>query len=156
MENSKRKITKIAREATRFTQKVLKNTELGLSEYETVHCIRHNPGISQDELAKKVNLDKSAIARQAKSLEAKGYIIRKANPKDARAKQLFATQKAETVKNNKVMVENLFYDWLYSSISEEEKEQFFNTLNKLYLKSKAERKTDFKNLTEVYNNFEKR
>ncbi|MEG2192351.1 MAG: MarR family transcriptional regulator [Oscillospiraceae bacterium] len=155
MENSKRKITKIAREVSRFTSLVLKNSELGASEYETVHCIRHNPGINQDLLAKKLNLDKSAVARQAQSLEKKGYITRKIDPKDGRAKQLFATEKAQSVKNSRVNVENLFYDWLFSELSQEEKEEFFPLLDRLYMKSKNERRINFENLVKEFEADEK-
>lgn len=154
MSNSKRKITKIAREAGRFSTLVLKNQELGASEYETVHCIRHNPGINQELLAKMVHLDKSAVARQAQSLEKKGYITRQCDPQDKRAKLLYPTQKAESVKNSRVNVENLFYDWLFDELNEEEKSVFFPLLDRLYTKSKAERKTDFKTLVSLYEEME--
>ena len=146
MDSTQRQITKIAREASRFTGKVLKDTGLGLSEYEFIHCIRHNPGISQEGVREKLGLDKAAVARRAANLEKKGYIIRQADPKDGRGKQLFATEKSDHVNNSKVSVEEFFYEWLLTGIEGAEKEIFLAVLDKIYWKSKKERREDFKNL----------
>ena len=146
MDNTKRQITKIAREALRFTGKVLKDTGLGLSEYEFIHCVRHNPGISQEGLREKLGLDKAAVARRAANLEAKGYIIRKPDPKDGRGKQLFATEKGDTVKNSKASVEAFFYEWLLEDVIGEERDIFLAVLDRIYWKSKNERRSEFENL----------
>lgn len=148
MDSTQRKITKIAREALRFTSKVLKDTGLGLSEYEFIHCIRHNPGISQEGLREKLGLDKAAVARRAANLEKKGFIVRKLNPNDGRVKQLFATEQANAVKNSKVSMEAFFYEWLLEEITGDEREIFLSVLDRIYWKSKNERRADFKNLIE--------
>lgn len=149
MDATQRKITKIAREATRFTGKVLKDTGLGLSEYEFIHCVRHNPGISQEGVREKLGLDKAAVARRAANLERKGFILRKPDPNDGRGKQLFATERANTVKNSKVVVEAFFYEWLMEEISGDEREIFLSVLDRIYWKSKNERRADFENLIEL-------
>ncbi len=149
MDITQRKITKIAREALRFTGKVLKDTGLGLSEYEFIHCIRHNPGISQEGVREKLGLDKAAVARRAANLEKKGFIIRKLDPNDGRGKQLFATEQANAVKNSKVAVEAFFYEWLMEEVTDDEKEIFLSVLDRIYWKSKNERRADFKNLIEL-------
>lgn len=149
MDATQRKITKIAREATRFTSKILKDTGLGLSEYEFIHCVRHNPGISQEGVREKLGLDKAAVARRAANLERKGFILRKPDPNDGRGKQLFATERANTVKNSKVVVEAFFYEWLMEEISGDEREIFLSVLDRIYWKSKNERRADFENLIEL-------
>lgn len=149
MDITQRKITKIAREALRFTGKVLKDTGLGLSEYEFIHCIRHNPGISQEGVREKLGLDKAAVARRAANLEKKGFIVRKLDPNDGRGKQLFATEQANAVKNSKVAVEAFFYEWLMEEVTDDEKEIFLSVLDRIYWKSKNERRADFKNLIEL-------
>jgi len=146
MDSTQRKITKIAREAMRFTSKVLKDSGLGLSEYEFIHCVRHNPGISQEGLREKLGLDKAAVARRAANLEKKGFIIRKPDPKDGRGKQLFATEQANEVKNSKVSVEAFFYEWLLEEITGEERDAFLSVLDRIYWKSKNERRVQFENL----------
>ena len=149
MDATQRKITKIASEATRFTSKILKDTGLGLSEYEFIHCVRHNPGISQEGVREKLGLDKAAVARRAANLERKGFILRKPDPNDGRGKQLFATEQANTVKNSKVVVEAFFYEWLMEEIIGDEREIFLSVLDRIYWKSKNERRADFENLIEL-------
>jgi len=146
MDNTNRQITKIAREASRFTGKVLKDTGLGMSEYEFIHCIRHNPGISQEGVREKLGLDKGAAARRAANLEKKGYILRKPDPHDGRGKQLFATEKSNTVQNSKVSVEAFFYEWLVADVTGEERQIFLTVLDRIYWKSKNECRADFENL----------
>ena len=149
MDSTKRQITKIAREAGRFTGKVLKDTGLGLSEYEFIHCIRHNPGIRQEGVREKLGLDKAAVARRAANLEKKGYIVRKADPGDGRSKLLFATEKSDKVNNSKVAVEEFFYEWLMEDITGPEKDLFISVLDRIYWKSKVERREGFRNLIEL-------
>ncbi|MFA7673488.1 MAG: MarR family transcriptional regulator [Clostridia bacterium] len=146
MDDTKRQITKIARECSRFTVKVLKDTGLGLSEYEFIHCIRHSPGISQEGLREKLGLDKAAVARRAANLEKKGYIIRKQDPIDGRKKQLFTTEKSDSVKNSKVSVEEFFYEWLMENVTGKDRDTFLAVLDKVYWRSKNERREDFRNL----------
>ncbi len=146
MDDTKRQITKIAREASRFTGKVLKDTGLGLSEYEFIHCIRHNPGISQEGLREKLGLDKAAVARRAANLEKKGYITRRTDPKDGRGKQLYVTVKSDSVNNSKVTVEEYFYEWLMADINGGERGIFLSVLDRIYWKSKNERREGFTNL----------
>ena len=146
MDDTKRQITKIARECSRFTGKVLKDTGLGLSEYEFIHCIRHNPGISQESVREKLGLDKAAVARRAANLEKKGYIIRKQDPDDGRRRRIFTTEKSNSVKNSKVSAEEFFYEWLMESITGKDKDIFLAVLDRIYWKSKNERREDFRNL----------
>ena len=76
-------------------------------------------------------MDKGAAARRAASLEAKGYLIRQANPKDGRSQLLFATEKAEGLRNSKAQVETTFYEWLLAELPEAEKAAFCKTLDTL-------------------------
>ena len=47
MDESGRKITKIAREAGKFTLKMMKEEGIGTAEFDFIHFIRHNPGVTQ-------------------------------------------------------------------------------------------------------------
>ena len=142
MDATKRQITKIAREASRFTGKVLRNTGIGLSEFEFIHCIRHNPGISQEGVRERLGLDKGAAARRAANLEKKGYLVRRPDPKDGRSKRLFATEKSNDINDSKVSVEEFFYEWLFSDVTGTEREVFLGVLDRIYWKSKNERRED--------------
>ena len=90
-----REITKIAREANKLVLRTLRADGIGSGEMDMIHLVRHNPGITQKEAGEKLNMDKGAVARRARSLEEKGYLVRKVNPDDARSQLLYATESAE-------------------------------------------------------------
>ncbi len=158
MDYSKRQITKIAREVNRFTVQTMKEEGIGTAEFDFIHLLRHHPGMTQAQIREELKIDKGAAARRAASLEAKGYLIRKENPSDARSQLLFATEKAESLRNSKASLECTFYDWLLSQLSEEEREGFCHILNELYLRSKQQSRSGFpdvKKLVERRENDEK-
>ena len=100
MDPTERKITKIAREAGKFTVQAMKEEGIGTAEFDFIHLVRHHPGITQTEVREQLKIDKGAAARRAASLEAKGYLIRKPNPWDGRSQLLYATEKAESLKHS--------------------------------------------------------
>ena len=149
MDITRRKITKIAREVGKFTVRTLRAEGIGTGEFDTLHAIRKNPGITQAGVCRITGLDKGAIARQTASLEAKGYLVRKENPADRRSQLLFATERAESLKNSKAQIEARFYEWLLEPLTEEDREKFARLLDVLYRRCKAESKSDFMNMREL-------
>lgn len=143
MDITKREMTKIAREVSKFTVRTLRAEGIGTAEFDVIHVIRHNPGITQAGVCKILGIDKGAVARQTVNLEAKGYLTREENPADGRSRLLYATEKAESLKNSKAHVEALFYEWLLEPLSETEKQEFSGLLDILYQRSKAESKAGF-------------
>ena len=93
-----------------------------------------------------LKIDKGAAAKRVASLEHKGYLIRKPNPEDGRSQLLYATEKAEELKNSKAQIETVFYEWLLEELPEEEKAAFCKTLDALYWRSKRERQAGFENV----------
>lgn len=147
MDLSQRQITKIAREAGKLTVRMMKETGIGTGEFDLIHAVRHNPGISQKEVCALLNMDKGAAARRAASLEGKGYLVRRQNPADSRSQMLYATEKAESLKRSKVSVETAFYEWLLDGLSPAEQETFTRLLHTLYARSKAESRSGFPHVT---------
>ena len=128
-DDTQRKITKIAREAAKFTVQTMKAEGIGTAEFDFIHLVRHKPGITQAEIRETLKIDKGAAARRAASLEAKGYLVRKPNPEDKRSQLLFATEKAEELKNSKASIEDAFYDWLIADLSEADRREFCRILD---------------------------
>lgn len=147
MDITKRQMTKIAREVNKLTVRTMKAEGIGSGEFDLIHIVRHNPGIFQKDICNMLNSDKGAIARRVARLEEKGYLLRKANPKDGRSQLLYATEKAEALKTSKTSVETVFYDWLLEELTDREKEEFSRVLEKLYLRSKTESRAGFPNVT---------
>ena len=67
MDDTGRKITKIAREVSKFTVQMMKEEGIGTAEFDFIHLIRHNPGITQAEVREQLKIDKGAAARRAAS-----------------------------------------------------------------------------------------
>lgn len=147
MDPSRRQITKIARNATHFTQSQTKGKGLGSSEYEVLHCIRKNPGICADEICQQMYREKSAVAHLVAGLERKGFVTRRPHPEDNRRRQIFATEKADSLKNSQAALEAFYYAWLLEDIPEEKKLVFLEVLDAMYRKSKSERKAGYEELS---------
>lgn len=146
MDATERKIMKIAREAEKFTVRALKEEGIGTAELDFIHAVRHNPGITQANVRKLLNLDKGAAARRVASLEAKGLLVQKQDAQDGRCRQLFATPAAEKLKKSKASVEMLFFEWLTEALTPEEAQAFSATLDRLYVRSKQESREGFPTL----------
>lgn len=148
MDITRRKLTKIAREVSKFTVRTLRAEGIGAGEFDVIHAIRKNPGITQAGICKITGLDKGAVARQTANLEAKGYLTRAENPADGRSKLLYATEKAEALKQSKAEIERTFYAWLTAPLSENEQAEFARILDILYQRCKAESKAGFPEMNE--------
>lgn len=105
---TERQMTKIAREVAKFTVQMMKADGIGTAEFDFIHLVRHNPGMTQADVRAALKIDKGAAARRAASLEAKGYLVRKPNPDDGRSQLLYATPKAEELKTPKLRLKLYF------------------------------------------------
>lgn len=146
MDITERKITKIAREAEKLVLLALREEGVGTAEIDLIHALRHNPGCTQAMLAEILHADKAAIARRTKNLEAKGFLVRKANPNDRRSQLLYPTSRAETLKSSKAEIEAAFYEYLTTALSAEEANTFAALLDKVYTASKTESRAGFPHL----------
>ena len=117
MDQTERKMTKIAREVGKFTVQTMKEEGIGTAEFDFIHLVRHNPGITQTEVREKLKID--------------------------------ATKKAEELKNSKAEIETIFYEWLLAELPEDERNRFCETLDKLYWRSKNERRVGFETVSKL-------
>lgn len=143
MDKTERQITKIAREVSKLTVQIMRTEGIGTAEFDFIHLVRHSPGITQAEVRDRLKIDKGAAARRAASLEAKGYLLRRENPADGRSQLLYATEKAEELKNSKASIEAIFYDWLLEELPDLDRQEFCRILNILYLRSKVQSRAGF-------------
>ena len=88
-----RDITEIARCGAQY--KADRLAPLGLKGCHASYLMEicAHPGISQDQLAKRICINKSNVARQAASLEEEGFLTRIPSPTDKRIMELHPTQK---------------------------------------------------------------
>ena len=130
-----RDITEIARCTTQYRTEML--APMGLkachASYLTEICA--TPGISQDQLASRICINKSNVARQAAILEEDGFITRTPSITDKRIMQLFPTQKTLDLlpQISKILVNLELY--LTADLTEEEKELLENLLSRMLTKA---------------------
>ena len=63
MDVTERKMTKIAREVSKFTVQTMKEDGIGTAEFDFIHLLRHHPGLTQAEVREQLKIDKGAAAR---------------------------------------------------------------------------------------------
>ena len=59
MDATERKMTKIAREVSKFTVQTMKEDGIGTAEFDFIHLVRHNPGITQAAVREQLKIDKA-------------------------------------------------------------------------------------------------
>ena len=69
-------------------------TELGSYQDTYIVHVCRTPGITQEQLAGKIYVHKSNVARQLSALEEKGFVERRPDPDDRRSLRIFPTQRA--------------------------------------------------------------
>ena len=128
-------ITEIARCAALFRQEEL--TPLGLkschSSYLAAICT--SPGITQDQLARRIFINKSNVARQLAILEEDGYVERRQAPDDKRAIQVFPTQKARDAMPEIIRIFRVWESFVAQDLSEEERKALAAMLEKMKSRS---------------------
>jgi len=110
----------------RYTHKHIRNNmehlNISSGQHQYLLCLYHHNGISQEELSKKIGVDKGTTARAVKKLVEAGYITREIDKKDKRAFKLHTTEKA---KEFKIEFMKLADEWelaLLEDIPEEQKD----------------------------------
>ena len=78
------------------------------------------PGISQDQLAQRICINKSNVARQAAILEEDGFIIRKPSISDKRVMELYPTEKTLELLPKITAITSRWEQWLTKDMTEEE------------------------------------
>ncbi len=76
-----------------------RNEALGLGSYQDSYILNvcAYPGVTQEELSRKIFVHKSNVARQLSLLEEKGFIKRTTDPSDKRNMLVYPTEKAYAV-----------------------------------------------------------
>lgn len=72
----------------------LKEYNIGAGQYQFLNVLYDNEGVSQDDLACLLKMDKGTTARAISKLEENGYIERKTFSVNKRIKKIYLTEKA--------------------------------------------------------------
>ena len=124
-------ITDIARCAALYRQEELAALELKSCHASYLAAICNCPGITQDQLARRIFINKSNVARQLVILEEDGFVERRPSPGDKRAIQVFPTQKAKDALPQIVAMFRRWEGFVAQDLTEEERRCLTNMLAKM-------------------------
>lgn len=92
-----RLITLLARKSQGCITEVLKDYGITAAEQPFFMAVEHSDGMTQEELTEIVSVDKAATTRAVRSLEEKGYLIRRQDAKDRRKNLIYPTEKTHAL-----------------------------------------------------------
>lgn len=124
-------ISAIYRCAFAYRQGALAPLGLKAGHASYLVAICNNPGITQDQLARRIFINKSNVARQLAFLEESGFVERRPSPDDKRAILVFPTQKALDAFP---LIRQTFRDWevlVAEDLTPGEREQMILMLTKM-------------------------
>lgn len=114
-----------------YINKELKKYNIGSGQYIFLINLCKKDGISQEQLAYNLNIDKGTTARALTKLEEQGYVRREKDLKDKRANRVYVTEKAIQVEP---LIMETLANWnsiISSGLTEEEMDMCKSLLQKM-------------------------
>lgn len=124
-------LTDIARCASQFRQEELAPLGLKACHASYLAAICKSPGITQDQLARRIFINKSNVARQLAILEEDGFVERRPSPEDRRAVLVYPTQKARDALPRIGEIFRTWEDLVTQDLTQEEREALVSMLAKM-------------------------
>lgn len=88
-------VTLLARKSQAHIGSALEKYDLSAAEQPFFMALQHHEGITQEQLTAIVCVDKAATARAVRSLEEKGYLVRRQDETDRRQNRIYPTEAAK-------------------------------------------------------------
>ncbi|MFK9091913.1 MarR family winged helix-turn-helix transcriptional regulator [Bacillus salipaludis] len=116
---------------TKFVNQVLKEIQLTNEQNLLMALLWEREGISQNEIAAKLNKDKAGIARMISTLERKGYIRRKSCPSDKRSTEVYLTDEGKKLGDDVMPINKGIIREINKGITDEEMAELRRLLMKV-------------------------
>jgi len=114
-----------------YISKELEPYSIGRGQFLFLLTLYSQEGLSQEELAQTLNIDKGTTARAVEKLEKNGYLYRKPRIQNLRTNEVFLTQKAKDFEPLLYSILKKWTDILSTGMSEYEIEKTFIILEKM-------------------------
>lgn len=131
MESLMRYISRTSRLAYLYRSHCLKDMGLGGEHHPYIIHICRNPGISQEDLARRIFVNKSNVARQLAILERDGFITRSPGTEDKRQSLVYPTDKAYEVLPRVKEVLKAWNEAITENFTSDQKEAVLASLMKI-------------------------
>ncbi|HII79782.1 MAG TPA: MarR family transcriptional regulator [Methanosarcina sp.] len=127
-------IAHIYRSHLAYMAKELEAYRIGSGQFDFLMVLYHKDGISQETLAKILEVSKATSTRAVQNLEKEGYVYRQRDENDLRAYKVYLTEKGKEMRY--IILEKLisFVDALLSDFTPGEKEIFRLLIHKAEFK----------------------
>lgn len=128
-------ITMIGRGHALYLNHHLEPLNINASQLHSLFEIKRNKSLNQDEIARRCNVDKGAVARSIRKLEEKGLVIKKIDENNRRQNIISLSEKGEEVIEKSQEILDKWEEEVFSDLSQEEKENLQNTLKNVVIKT---------------------
>ena len=107
--------------------------DLGLSGCHPPYLLAlyRTPGVSQEELSRRLNVNKYTVARQLAALESAGYVRREPSPEDRRATLVYPTAQALAVEERIREANRAWAAYLTGDLTAEEQETLSRLMQRI-------------------------
>ena len=94
-----RRLLRVVDTITKITENCMPDDtgQLRLNQLRTMFLLRFEPGISQKEIAARLQITPAAVSTIVRDMEAMGLVERNPDPKDARQMKLYLSERGEAL-----------------------------------------------------------
>ncbi|MCG6893460.1 MAG: MarR family winged helix-turn-helix transcriptional regulator [Desulfobacteraceae bacterium] len=121
-------ICRISRLSAVFVGREMTRLGFGPGQFFLLSELYAEDGISQDELSRRVAVDKSNTSRALSRLEAYGLIRRSGSPDNHKVKLIYLEPKALEIRKEFRRIQERWNEWLLDGISEKEQSKLLSQL----------------------------
>ncbi len=129
-------ISVLMRQLNLFFSHELSEVEITASELMYLSQLYTRDGLTQDEMATKISVDKAATTRTIQGMEKKGLIVRDSNEKDHRSKCVYLTDKAKQMEEHIREIQKKWSDYIMQDMTVSEAGLFAKQLKQMSVRAR--------------------
>ena len=129
-------ISQIHRKSRTFMNREVAKYDIKAGQLMFLLDLYMQDGKSQEEISKKLEIDKGATTRTLKNLEEQGLITRVKDNHDKRTNRIYLTEKSKDVKYDVFNLIGQLRNEVSKSLTNEEEEILIDLLEKIYINMK--------------------
>lgn len=95
---------------------------LRVAEHEVLANLLHNPGMTQQQVAKRCFVAKSGISMMLSRMETQGLLRREPDPRDGRIKRLYLSEEGEPLAQKSMAIQDAIVGLMMDPLSPQELE----------------------------------
>lgn len=129
-------ISVLMRQLNLFFGHELSDVEITASELMYLSQLYNRDGLTQEEMAAVITVDKAATTRTIQGMEKKGLVRREAHEENYRAKRVYLTDKAKNAEPRIRELQKKWVDFITQDMTQKEAEVFAAQLKKMSQRAK--------------------